>query len=391
MNPRFPSSQAGLSLIELMVAMTIGLLIFAGLATLFSNASSSQHELRRTSQQIENGRYAMDVLIQDLQLAGYFGEFRAVGTPTATNPCSTSDAELGNGITLPLQGYHAASLTALPVPNSSCDAWLDDNLKAGSDILIVRRAETTIVPIGATTSANTRYIQSSPTGFELQAGGGTTTCTSKAAGTTATVTRRCQYPTSIDICGGTGLPCATGGTPAAYIRKLRAHIYYVSPCNVPSSGTTCDSAADGGRPVPTLKRLELVEVSGTLTFQVIALAEGVEFMKIAYGIDDTPNVVNAETGRIGDGVPDRYVLDPSLAEYSNAVTVRLDLLVRNPEPSPGFTEVKTYKLSVDPAAPASPGVTITPTDLGAPATNYRRHAYTAEVRLVNMSGRKEIP
>ena len=79
MKTSFRSPQAGLSLIELMVAMTIGLLIFAGLATLFSNASSSQHELRRTSQQIENGRYAMDVLIQDLQLAGYFGEFRAAG------------------------------------------------------------------------------------------------------------------------------------------------------------------------------------------------------------------------------------------------------------------------------------------------------------------------
>ena len=391
MNPRFASSQAGLSIIELMIAMTIGLMIFAGLATIFANASSSQHELRRTSQQIENGRFAMDVLIQDLQLAGYFGEFRATGTASTPNPCSASDAELEKGITHPLQGYHAASLTAVPTPNTSCDGWLDGNLSAGSDILIVRRAETSIVPIGATTSANSKYIQSGPTGFELQAGGGTTTCTSKANGSTVSLTRRCQYPTSVDICGGGGLPCAIGGTPAGYIRKLRAHIYFVSPCNAPSSGTTCDAAADGGRPIPTLKRLELAEVSGALTFQVVALAEGVEFMKIAYGIDDTPAIVNAETGRIGDGVPDRYVLDPSLAEYTNAVTVRVDLLVRNPEPSPGFTDAKTYKLSVDPGSPADPGVTITPTDLGAPAVNYRRHAYTAEVRLVNMAGRKEIP
>ena len=386
MNPR--SAQAGLSLIELMVAMTIGLLIFAGLATIFANSSTSQHELRRTSQQIENGRYAMDVLIQDLQLAGYFGEYRASGTPTTPNPCSTSDTELNNGITLPIQGYNAATLTTVPTPNTSCGAWLDDNLKAGSDILIVRRAETSIVPIGTATSANTKYIQSGSTGFEVQAGGGTTSCTSKANGGATAITRRCQFPTSTDICGGSGLPCATGGSPAGYIRKLRTHIYFVSPCNVPSSGTTCDSAADGGRPVPTLKRLELAEVSGALTFQVIALAEGVEFMKIAYGIDDTPATVNTETGRIGDGVPDRYVLAPSLAEYSNAVTVRVDLLVRNPEPSPGFTDVKTYKLSVDPAAPANPGVTIAPADLD---TNYRRHAYTAEVRLVNMAGRKEIP
>jgi type IV pilus assembly protein PilW len=388
MNARFRSPQAGLSLIELMVALTIGLLIFAGLATLFANASSSQHELRRTSQQIENGRYAMDVLIQDLQLAGYFGEYRASGTPTTPNPCSTATGELNNGVTLPIQGYNAGSLTALPTPNSACDPWLEDNLAAGSDILIVRRAETSIVPIGTTTSANSRYIQSGPTGFEVQAGGGTTTCTSKANGGGVAITRRCQFPTTTDICGGAGLPCAIGGSPAGYIRKLRAHIYFVSPCNQPASGTTCSAAADGGRPIPTLKRLELAEVGGALTFQTIALAEGVEFMKIAYGIDDLPAAVNSETGRIGDGVPDRYVLNPTLAEYSNAVTVRVDLLVRNPEPSPGFTEAKTYKLSVDPTAPANPGVTITPADLD---KNYRRHAYTAEVRLVNMAGRKEIP
>ena len=389
MNLRF--AQAGLSLIELMVAMTIGLLIFAGLATIFANSSTSQHELRRTSQQIENGRYAMDVLIQDLQLAGYFGEFRAVSTPTSANPCSTSDTELANGVTLPIQGYHAASLTDAPVPNSTCNTWLSGNLRAGSDMVIIRRAETRIIAIGASTSANTKYIQSGPTGYELQNGGGTTTCTSKADGGTVSVTRRCQYPTTTDICGGAGQPCATGGSPAGYIRKYRTHIYFVSPCNVPSSGTTCDSAADGGKPVPTLKRLELAEVSGSLTFQVIALAEGVEFMKVAYGVDDTPGTVSPDTGRIGDGVPDRYVLDPSLTDYSNAVTARIDLLVRNPEASPGYTDQKTYKLSVDPVAPGTAGVTITPADLGSPAIHYRRHAYTAEVRLVNLAGRKEIP
>ena len=67
---------------------------------------------------------------------------------------------------------------------------------------------------------------------------------------------------------------------------------------------------------------------------------------------------------IGDGVPDRYVLDPTLADYSNAVTVRLDQLVRNPQPSPVFTQDKTYNLRVDPTAPPSPGDTITQTDLG---------------------------
>jgi type IV pilus assembly protein PilW len=120
----------------------------------------------------------------------------------------------------------------------------------------------------------------------------------------------------------------------------------------------------------------------------VPIAEGVEFMKVAYGIDDLPAAVNTETGKKGDGAPDRYVLTPSLAEFDNATTVRVDLLVRNPEPSAGQVETKTYNLSVDPITPTAAGVAITPADLD---LNYRRHVYNAEVRLVNLSSRKEIP
>ena len=75
------SAQRGFSLVEMMIAMTIGLMIAAGLVTIFANTSNTQQELRRTSQQIENGRYAMDVLSQDIQVTGYFGSFRKLTPP----------------------------------------------------------------------------------------------------------------------------------------------------------------------------------------------------------------------------------------------------------------------------------------------------------------------
>ena len=74
----------GFSLIELMLAMTIGLLILAGLTTVFVNSSQSYGELRKTAEQIENGRYAIEYIAQDLRHAGFYGEFAALpDAPTA--------------------------------------------------------------------------------------------------------------------------------------------------------------------------------------------------------------------------------------------------------------------------------------------------------------------
>jgi type IV pilus assembly protein PilW len=383
------SLQRGFSLVEMMIAMTIGLMITAGLVTIFANTSNSQAEMRRSAQQIENGRYAMDVLSQDFQVTGYFGAYRKISAPTtAPDPCSltigASAGDLKDGINLPVQAYNAASLAAVPALPASCAAYLPaSNLSPGSDIVVVRRSDTQYLPIGTATPAGQVYTQANPSTIDMHLGGGTTTCASRADGTTGTsiVTRRLQYPASTDI-------CSTTTSPAAYVRQYHVHIYFVAPCNNPSTGTLCDSAADGGNPIPTLKRLELTATSGATAFKTVNIAEGVEFMKLGYGIDDTPTTVNTDTGLLGDGSPDRYSLAPSLADMSNVVTARIDLLVRNPEPSAGFTDTKTYLLGVDPVVNTNPSVTIPATILN---QSYRRHVYSAEIRLVNLSSRKEIP
>ncbi|HZE61704.1 MAG TPA: PilW family protein [Burkholderiales bacterium] len=377
------SMQHGFSLVEMMIAMTIGLMITAGLVTIFANTSNSQQEMRRASQQIENGRYAMDVLSQDLQVTGYYGSFRKITAPaTAPDPCSLLLTDLQGSINLPVQVYNAASLAATPSLPASCSAYLPaSNLSPGSDIVVVRRGDTQYVAIGTATPAGQVYGQANPSTIDIHLGGGTTTCTSRADGAAATVTRRLQYPATTDICNGTA-------SPAGYIRQYHVHVYFVAPCTIPSTGTLCDSAADGGNPIPTLKRLELTATGGVTAFKTTNISEGVEFLKLAYGIDDTPNTVNSDTGLIGDGSPDRYSLAPSLVDMSNIVTARIDMLVRNPEPSAGFTDTKTYALGVDPVVNTNPSVTIPATILN---QAYRRHVYSAEIRLVNLSSRKEIP
>ena len=401
MRTRPPRRQSGVSLIELMISVTIGLLLMSGLVTLFVNSSDAERESRKASEQIENGRYAIDVISQDLRIAGFYGPFNPTSNtsfvPTSLpDACDSAIASLQSALGLPVQGFQTGtSFSATATPSTSCATWLTSaNLAAGSDILVVRRADTTAVVPGAATTAGEVYLQANPQTLAIQAGGGTTSCTSDASGgSTATITRKCLNPPTSDVCPTT---CAAGTTPAGEIRKLRVHIYFVAPCSLPANGSDiCTGATDdSGSPIPTLKRLEITAASGATTFKIFPIAEGVQYMKVEYGIDDQTGVknvnaannTNLDTGLIGDGSPDRYTYSPSLADYSNVVSVRVDLLMRNRQPSQGYVDSKTYSLGVDPASPSTAYLSLGPYNDG-----YRRHVYAAETRLINLSGRKENP
>lgn len=73
------NTQKGLSLIELMIGMAIGLVLVAGLTTLFSNSSGATNELEKSIRQFENGRYAVDLLNEDIRHAGFYGEVLEIG------------------------------------------------------------------------------------------------------------------------------------------------------------------------------------------------------------------------------------------------------------------------------------------------------------------------
>src|SRR5688572_27243611 len=66
---------SGFTLVELMIAMTISLLLLAGLVGLFVNMSRSGNEMAKTNSLIENGRYALQLIQEDLVHAGYWGGF----------------------------------------------------------------------------------------------------------------------------------------------------------------------------------------------------------------------------------------------------------------------------------------------------------------------------
>jgi type IV pilus assembly protein PilW len=401
--------QKGLSLVELMVAITIGLLLVAGLTTVFVTSSNSHREQMKTAQQIENGRYAVDLITEDLHHAGYYGDFFTILPAPGAMPaaCETANAAaLYDAMALAVQGYNAPDFASRADgdPNfaaSGCSALLDAaNLVPGSDILVVRRAQTAPVTSTADLVQNDVYLQANTVAGQIQFGGtgsfqpgalnpnntvaalGTTAGAATSGGSVgaAAILRKANYP-------GTPLGNREKGLRiAADVRKYNVHVYFVAPCSMPSGGGDLCTGAndDGGRPIPTLKRLELGAAGGVPAMNVVPLVEGIENLQVEYGIDDVEMSPAPATGYIGDGAPDRFTATPSAAELANAVSARVFILARNTEPTASHTDDKTYVLG---------SATATGSAGAKPVANdrYKRHVFSALVRLSNPSSRREAP
>ena len=106
--------QRGFTLIEMMVGILIGMALIAGLAITFANSSQSYGEMQKQSQQIESGRYAFDVLRDDLEHVGFLGARTQLPTvPGAEpDPCAFALADLTAGIALPIQAPGSGSRTS---------------------------------------------------------------------------------------------------------------------------------------------------------------------------------------------------------------------------------------------------------------------------------------
>jgi type IV pilus assembly protein PilW len=332
----------GFSLIELLVALAIGLLIVLALTVIIVRVSGTQRELGLANRQLESGRFALQSISDDLHNAGYIGPVANIPAPPSPgtavpNLCATGSAVSAEFLKAP--GVGAFPLAVRP----SCIAAADH--VAGTDILAVVHASSIITPMANLTSAanvGRLFIQTDTQSIRLA-------LASSNAGTNEATFNLLKKDLA---------------TPAD-IRGVQVYIYYVSPCNRPASGqTTCTSAADDGQPVPTLRRMILDGDS----FVTQAVAEGVENLQIELGLDTTGN----------DAAPDQYKAfssaDPVMADLTNATAVAVHLLVRNTEKTVGFSDGKSYTLG---------GTTVS-----APNDAYKRHVFSRVVRLHNNSGRR---
>lgn len=358
--------QRGTTLVEWMVSIAIGMILLTGLVVMFAEQSKAQSELEKSSRQIENGRYAMQILNEDLQMAGYYGEFSAsLAAPASLpDPCSTVLADLEAAMAFPVQGY-AAPATAAELPSCINSA----NHVPGTDILVVRGLEPTswtLAQVASSTPKGQVYLQTGLTssgqlGWKM------------GQGTTATAD-----VFNLQTQAKPGVPA--GPAP---LRKLLVHIYFVSPCSMMSGGS-CTSTSDGGNPIPTLKMVELTASGNDAEMKIIPLVEGIERMQIDYGFDTT--------GGDGapDGAPDSYdKTAPSVADWANVMAVQVHLLARNNETSGGYLDKKSYSLGLAGMAAAPSATSAASATIALTGTQFKRKVFSQQIRLINPSARRD--
>src|SRR5437899_11146866 len=93
---RRPRHQAGFTIIELMVSIAIGLFLVAGLTGLLVASSVNSSELNKTAIEIENGRYALQLLAEDVQHAGFWGGYGASASTIVALPASLCGTTLAS-------------------------------------------------------------------------------------------------------------------------------------------------------------------------------------------------------------------------------------------------------------------------------------------------------
>ncbi len=159
------SRQAGLSLIELMVSLVIGLILMLGVTQVFLASSQASRLSEGVARAQENGRFALDFLERDIRMAGHMGcvndqahFIKETGLPR-NNLVAPTGAGSPLDFSVAIQGYEAPSTAptdTLNVGGGSVPAGLPGTISgltpapmAGSDVLVLRFLAPEGVPVTA--------------------------------------------------------------------------------------------------------------------------------------------------------------------------------------------------------------------------------------------------
>jgi type IV pilus assembly protein PilW len=340
----------GLSLVELLVALTIGSILMVGAVFVYQQ-SHKTHTVSDTIARVqENARYVLSIIEPDVQLAGYYGfsnspddlKFISGGstaTVTAAMDMQTSSAKVAD---LPgafhVCGDNFAIDVLAPVQGIDDDYTLacaaqGGGALPGADTLTIRRASTE--PLAAATSGRVQMLVSR------------------------------LSPTNQFVLADGDLPPAPLLDPGMVeVRDLFVRTYYISADSEP------DLAG-----VPAL-RIKSLDIDGFIDEELMS---GVEDLQVQFGIDtgdyDGDGAIDPGMDGDLDGIPDspngvatRYVDADAVPAGFQVVAVRLWLLVRAAQVEQGFTDDRTY---------AYAGKVVTPND------GFRRVLVSRTIQLRN--------
>ncbi|MGR8919701.1 MAG: PilW family protein [Gammaproteobacteria bacterium] len=276
--------QAGVTIIELMIALTLGLLITAGVGSLYLQGSRSYSQDDRYQRMVENGRFAVDQIARDLRMLSFWGEML---DPAAVTTALTAGEDCGvdvfDGSTAIRVNFNTDSpaVTQFDMASGSCTS-ITGGVVAGTNQIAIKH--TSGVALGSGQEDDQVYVR-----------------TNGASGSFI------QYEAGV-----TPAP-PTSFSDWAYTPS----VYYIRN--------------EGGSPF--LCRLRLDGLAFAAVGSGECLAEGVEQLYVQFGLDTD-----------SDGVANQYRANPSAAEMAQVVTARVYLLVRAPTADPLYENTKSYAL-----------------------------------------------
>ena len=277
---------AGFSLVELMVAMTIGLLIIVGLTTLYVTSVSGKKTDARFAEFQTNARFGLDAIKRDIQMAGFASFSNTVTSGLTTTAISTCDAGFATRLKEPIFGYNDSKGT-------NCSPSGD--YEPGTDVLVLRRIGPECIGappcIGGGIATDRLYVRS-------------------------TTDNQAQMYV------GNAPPLAGGKFPEEF--ELHNDIYFIRQC----TNATCESPN-----VPALYRMSLKPGP---VMEAELVASNIEDMQLQYGVNtvNNKNVVtsvqfqNAKTMKADD--------------WKNVASIRIWLLARSSDKDPGFSASQTF-------------------------------------------------
>lgn len=369
------NSMRGLSLVELLVAITLGAIILGGAVSLFVNNRDTYKTTNELSRLQETARYALDMMVKDIRMAGYFGCADRRDTVTRNIAVTTTgelwDFNLDPGagaIVPPIEGFD--------------DNFPGNNyLPTGFAVTVGSNGDAGEV-IANTDAITLRYISGNMS--DLAPANGTldfqvTADAVSAAPSTITVDSTTGFGlnqvAAISDCGGSDIFQITAAPTATTVQAnalSRGYNAVSSPMLAPYIGVRYyigDNGRGGGTVAPSLYRTTITaDAGGNLQEAPRELFEGVERMHILYGVDTD-----------SDGIPNSYVRagdaplsagDPA-TNWSNIVSVRIGIVVRTVEEHGRDFDTGTYTVN---------NVVFNPTD-----DRRRRRVFTTTAMVRNLS------
>ncbi len=336
------SLQRGFTLIELMIAMLIGVFLMGGVIQIFLSAKQAYRLQENLSRLQENGRFAMDFITKDVRMAGFIGCSKTlpvpVGTVTELTKISGKDSIASNWNSTAVCGgnneciattdaisFQYAKSCGGQLTASMLSSALNTSIKIGANSCSINNNDRLLIADCATSDVFT------------------------ATGTTNTTVNGKVTATDVKSTTVLSKPYLTD---AELFRFESSLSYYIRK---------------GAGDRPALWRFD-----GSVANELI---EGIENMQILYGVDtDTPNQ---------DFIPNYYVdstkvtglapiptnvkdsagvvtLDPNFPAWGRVVSVRISLLAAT------IDDGLTFSTKTDGTETSQPytynGTTTTPTD-----------------------------